>query len=85
MGKLLSANLIAATLALVAPAYAQVRVITGDTEHAYGPGGQPLDDAEPGSGLSTGPGGGLSTGPGGPLSSGPCGGLSTGPACKLEK
>jgi hypothetical protein len=45
MGKLLSAT-IAATLALVAPAYAQVRVITGDTEHAYGPGGQLLDDAE---------------------------------------
>ena len=44
MGKLLSANLIAATLALVAPAYAQVRVITGDTEHAYGTGGQLLDD-----------------------------------------
>ena len=46
MGKLLSATLIAATLALVAPAYAQVRVITGDTEHAYGTGGQLLDDAE---------------------------------------
>jgi len=46
MGKLLSATLIAATLALVAPAYAQVRVITGDTEHVYGSGGQLLDDAE---------------------------------------
>jgi 2-methylcitrate dehydratase PrpD len=46
MGKLLSATLIAATLALVAPAYAQVRVITRDTEHVYGPGGQLLDDAE---------------------------------------
>ena len=46
MGKLLSATLITATLALVAPAYAQVRVITGDTEHAYGTGGQLLDDAE---------------------------------------
>src|SRR3954452_14026880 len=46
MGKLLSATLIAATLALVAPAYAQVRVITGDTEHAYGTSGQLLADAE---------------------------------------
>jgi hypothetical protein len=46
MGKLLSATLIAATLALAAPAYAQVRVITGDTEHVYGPSGQLLDDAE---------------------------------------
>jgi len=46
MGKLLSATLIAATLALVAPAYAQVRVITRDTEHVYGSGGQLLDDAE---------------------------------------
>src|SRR5258705_9581029 len=46
MGKLLSATLIAATLALVAPSFAQVRVITGDTEHVYGPGGQLLDDAE---------------------------------------
>src|SRR5258706_10935844 len=45
MGKLLSATLIAATLALAAPAYAQVRVIDGDIEHIYGPGGQLLDDA----------------------------------------
>ena len=97
------AQLIAAAVLAMTPSatFAQVRVITGDTEHVYGPGGQLLDDAEPGSGLSTGPGGGLSTGPGGALlsgpggglysgpggalSSGPCGGLSTGPACKLEK
>jgi hypothetical protein len=46
MGKLLRTTLIAATLALVAPAYSQVRVISGDTEHNYGQGGQLLDDAE---------------------------------------
>ena len=44
MGKLLRTTLIAATLALVATAYSQVRVITGDTEHIYGQGGQLLDD-----------------------------------------
>ena len=44
MGKLLGTTLIAATLALVAPAYAQVRVITGGIEHNYGPGGKLLDD-----------------------------------------
>jgi len=37
----------AAVLAMTSAAtFAQVRVITGDTEHYYGPGGQLLDDAE---------------------------------------
>jgi hypothetical protein len=35
----------AAVLAMTSAAtFAQVRVITGDTEHYYGPGGQLLDD-----------------------------------------
>jgi hypothetical protein len=39
------AFLIVATMSLAAPAYAQsVRVISGDIEHIYGPGGQLLDD-----------------------------------------
>jgi len=39
------AFLIVAAIGLAAPAYAQsVRVITGDIEHIYGPGGQLLDD-----------------------------------------
>ena len=38
------ATLIAVALAVAAPAHAQVRVITGDIEHVYGPGGQILDD-----------------------------------------
>ena len=39
------AFLIVAAMGLAAPAYAQsVRVITGDIEHIYGPGGQLLDD-----------------------------------------
>jgi hypothetical protein len=39
------AFLIVAAMGLSAPAYAQsVRVITGDVEHVYGPGGQLLDD-----------------------------------------
>ena len=39
------ACLIVAAMGLAAPAYAQsVRVITGDIEHIYGPGGQLLDD-----------------------------------------
>jgi hypothetical protein len=33
-----------AAICLAAPSYAQVRVITGDTEHIYGYGGQVLDD-----------------------------------------
>jgi hypothetical protein len=41
---LLGATLIPATIGMVAPSYAQVRVITGDTEHIYGYGGQVLDD-----------------------------------------
>ena len=37
--------LIVAAMVLAAPSYAQsVRVITGDIEHIYGPGGQLLDD-----------------------------------------
>ena len=40
-----SALLIVAAMGLAAPTYAQsVRVITGDIEHIYGPGGQLLDD-----------------------------------------
>ena len=39
------AFLIVATMSLAAPAYAQsVRVISGDIEHIYGPGGQLHDD-----------------------------------------
>jgi hypothetical protein len=39
------AFLIVAAMGLAAPAYAQsVRVITGEIEHVYGPGGQLLDD-----------------------------------------
>jgi hypothetical protein len=39
------AFLVAAAMGLAAPAYAQsVRVINGDIEHIYGPGGQLLDD-----------------------------------------
>ena len=38
------ATLIAVALAAAAPAHAQVRIITGDIEHVYGPGGQILDD-----------------------------------------
>ena len=40
----LRTTLVAVTIAVAAPAYAQVRVITGDIEHVYGPGGQVLDD-----------------------------------------
>ena len=41
-----SAVLIAYFFGVAAPAHAQVRVITGDIEHFYGPGGRLLDDAE---------------------------------------
>ena len=41
---MLRAILVAVAIAVAAPAYAQVRVITGDIEHIYGPGGQVLDD-----------------------------------------
>jgi hypothetical protein len=42
------APLIAAAILAMTPSatFAQVRVITGDIEHYYGPGGQLLDDAE---------------------------------------
>jgi hypothetical protein len=40
------ALLISAAVLATTPSFAQVRVITGDTEHVYGPGGQLLDDAE---------------------------------------
>src|SRR5947208_467642 len=34
------------SLAVAMPCFAEVRVITGDVEHIYGPGGQLLDDAD---------------------------------------
>jgi hypothetical protein len=40
------ALLIVAAMGLVAPSYAQVRVITGDVEHYYGPGGEILDNPQ---------------------------------------
>ena len=44
---MLRAVFIATCLALASPSVAQqVRVITGDIEHIYGPGGEVLDDAE---------------------------------------
>src|SRR3954468_14847403 len=46
MGFYCKVTLIACFLGLAAPACAQVRVITGGTEHFDGPGGQLLDDAE---------------------------------------
>jgi hypothetical protein len=43
----LRAIFIVACLAVASPSFAQqVRVITGDIEHIYGPGGELLDDAE---------------------------------------
>jgi len=43
---MLKAVLIAASMAVAMPCFAQqVRVIKGDIEHVYGPGGQLLDDA----------------------------------------
>ena len=45
MTKKLALLIVVAAMGLAAPAYAQsVRVITGDVEHIYGPGGQLLDD-----------------------------------------
>jgi len=44
MGFYFRAVLIAACIGVAAPAYAQVRVITGGIEHVYGTGGQLLDD-----------------------------------------
>jgi hypothetical protein len=44
---MLRAIFIATFLAVASPSIAQqVRVITGDIEHVYGPGGEILDDAE---------------------------------------
>ena len=44
---MLRAALIVASLAAAMPCFAQqVRVITGDFEHVYGPGGELLDDAD---------------------------------------
>lgn len=44
---MLRAIFIVACLAVASPSFAQqVRVITGDIEHIYGPGGEILDDAE---------------------------------------
>ena len=37
---MLRAIVIATAFGLVAPSYAQVKVITGDVEHIYGPGGE---------------------------------------------
>ena len=42
---MLRAIVIATAVGLAAPSYAQVRVITGDVEHYYGPGGEILDDS----------------------------------------
>ncbi|WP_439924441.1 hypothetical protein [Nitrobacter sp. JJSN] len=40
-------TLVAASLALASPCFAQqVRVISGDIQHVYGPGGELLDDAD---------------------------------------
>ena len=43
---MLRAISIATAIGLAAPSYAQVRVITGDVEHHYGPGGEILDDPQ---------------------------------------
>lgn len=40
------AFLIVAAVGLAAPSYAQVKVITGDVEHVYGPRGEILDSPE---------------------------------------
>jgi hypothetical protein len=40
------AFLIVAAMGLAAPSYAQVKVITGDVEHVYGPRGEILDSPE---------------------------------------
>ena len=42
-GKLMRAIVIATVIGLAAPSYAQVKIITGDAEHIYGPGGEILD------------------------------------------
>ena len=44
---MMRAVLIAAFLAVAVPGFAQqVRVISGDIEHVYGPGGELLDNAD---------------------------------------
>ena len=43
---MLRAIVIATAIGLAAPSYGQVRVITGDVEHVYGPGGEILDSPE---------------------------------------
>jgi hypothetical protein len=43
---MLKAALVAMSLAVAMPCFAEVRVITGDVEHVYGPGGKVLDDAD---------------------------------------
>jgi hypothetical protein len=43
---MLRAIVIASAIGLAAPSYAQVKVITGDVEHVYGPGGEILDSPE---------------------------------------
>jgi len=43
---MLRAIVIASAVGLAAPSYAQVKVITGDIEHVYGPGGEILDDPQ---------------------------------------
>jgi hypothetical protein len=43
---MLRAIVIASAIALAGPSYAQVRVITGDVEHVYGPGGEILDSPQ---------------------------------------
>jgi hypothetical protein len=40
---MLRAFFVAAVMVVAVPAFAQVRVITGDVEHIYGPGGQVID------------------------------------------
>jgi hypothetical protein len=41
---MLKAVSIATVVLMTSPSFAQVRVITGDIQHIYGPGGQVLDD-----------------------------------------
>ena len=46
VSRMLKAVLIAASMAVAMPCFAQqVRVFKGDLEHVYGPGGELLDDA----------------------------------------
>jgi hypothetical protein len=43
---MLRAIVTATAIGLAAPSYAQVKVITGDVEHVYGPRGKVLDDPQ---------------------------------------